>query len=216
MLFRSLVFDEITIPDATGLDVVARLADTSIAAILELNPRFVRGITPPGHEVTVRVPRGRGALVAIRYDTLPATERVTFLDHYVARGQTLSEIARRYRVTVAMIQSANPRLRPHALRIGQRIIIPVSGRIVPASAWSVPPEGRLRRISRGGVGAVSAHRVRAGETATQIARRYGVSLTQLLEYNGLTVASVIRPGDVLKIPAAGTCPGPTASPPRSC
>jgi len=211
-----LVFDEITIPDATGLDVVARLADTSIAAILELNPRFVRGITPPGHEVTVRVPRGRGALVAIRYDTLPATERVTFLDHYVARGQTLSEIARRYRVTVAMIQSANPRLRPHALRIGQRIIIPVSGRIVPASAWSVPPEGRVRRISRGGVGAVSAHRVRAGETATQIARRYGVSLTQLLEYNGLTVASVIRPGDVLKIPAAGTCPGLAASPPRSC
>src|SRR5438128_1986454 len=151
-----LVFDEITIADATGLDVIARLADTTIAALLELNPQLVRGITPPGREVTVRVPRGRGALVAARYDTLPATERVTFLDHYVARGQTLLEIAHRYRVTVTMIQSANPQLRPHALRIGQRIIIPVSGRIVPASAWSVPPEGRVRRISRGGVGAVSA------------------------------------------------------------
>ena len=42
-----LVFDEVTIPDATGLDVLARLADTSVAALLELNPQFVRGITPP-------------------------------------------------------------------------------------------------------------------------------------------------------------------------
>ncbi len=202
-----LVYDEITIPDATGLDVIARLADTSIAAVLELNPRFVRGITPPGREVTVRVPRGRGVLVATRFDTLPATERVTFLDHYVARGQTLSEIARRYRVTVTMIQSANPQLRSHSLRIGQRIIIPVSGRIVPASAWSVPPTRRVRRASRGGGGAGGAggdvsgsHRVRPGETATQIARRYGVSLSRLLDYNGLAVASVIRAGEVLRIP----------------
>jgi membrane-bound lytic murein transglycosylase D len=210
-----LVYDEITIPDATGLDVIARLADTSIAAVLELNPRFVRGITPPGREVTVRVPRGRGVLVATRFDTLPATERVTFLDHYVARGQTLSEIARRYRVTVTMIQGANPQLRAHALRIGQRIMIPVSGRIVPASAWSIPPERRVRRASRGGGGAVSgSHRVRPGETATQIARRYGVSLTRLLDYNGLAVASVIRAGDILKIPPAGPCPG--SSSPMRC
>src|SRR2546425_5628146 len=42
-----LLFDEITIPDATGLDVIARLADTAVAAVLDLNPQFVRGITPP-------------------------------------------------------------------------------------------------------------------------------------------------------------------------
>src|SRR3989475_10854140 len=45
-----LVFDEITIPDATGLDVIARLADTTVAAVLDLNPQFVRGITPPRSE----------------------------------------------------------------------------------------------------------------------------------------------------------------------
>src|SRR5204863_7602837 len=47
-----LVFDEITVTDATGLDVVARLADTSVAAILELNSPLVRGITPPARTVT--------------------------------------------------------------------------------------------------------------------------------------------------------------------
>jgi len=194
-----LVFDEITVADATGLDVIARLADTSVAAILELNSQFVRGITPPGRVVVVRVPRGRGTHVAERYDSLPATDRITFVDHYVSRGQTLSEIAKRYRVTLAMLEGANPHVRTHALRVGQRIIIPMSGRIVPAGAWSTPPEPRYRRVSRTEASRGS-HRVQSGETVSEIARRYGVSLTALLNYNGLTITSVIRAGDVIKIP----------------
>src|SRR5207245_9113973 len=71
---------------------------------------------------------------------------------YVGRGQTLSDIARRYRVSVTLLQSANPTLRPHGLRVGQRIIVPMSGRVVPLSAWSVPPERTYRRVSRGGAG----------------------------------------------------------------
>ena len=201
-----LTFDEITVPDATGLDVIARLADTTVATLLELNPQFVRGVTPPSRSVVVRVPRGRGTAVAERYDSLPVTSRITFVDHYVSRGQTLSEIAQRYRVSVAMIQSANPRLRARALRVGERIIIPMSGRVVPASAWSVPPEPRYRRVSSTEASRGS-HRIRRGETASVIARRYGISLTSLLNYNGLTMGSVLRAGDVLKIPekCTSTC-----------
>jgi len=147
----------------------------------------------------VRVPRGRGTIVAERYDSLPVTDRITFVDHYVARGQTLSEIAKRYRVSVAMIEGANPHIRTHALRVGQRIIVPMSGRIVPAGAWSTPPEARYRRVSRTEASRGS-HRVQSGETVSEIARRYGVSLTALLNYNGLTITSVIRAGDVIKIP----------------
>ena len=192
-----LVFDEMTVPDATGLDVIARLADTTVAAILELNPQFVRGITPPGREVTVRVPRGRGQLVAERFDSLPANQRVTFVDHYVTRGQTLGAIAQRYHVTVAMITAANSHLKASALHIGQRLIIPMSGRIVPPSAWSTPPDahGRTHRS-----GSRAVHRVVAGETPSQIARHFGVTLSALLDYNDLAVASVIHPGDLIKIP----------------
>src|SRR5213594_3396955 len=198
-LLPPLRFDEITVADATGLDVVARLADTTVAAVLELNPQFVRGITPPARTVVVRVPRGRGTLVAERFDSLPVTERITFVDHYVARGQTLSDIAKRYHVSVAMIEGANPLLHAHSLRVGQRVIIPMSGRVVPLSAWSVPPEPRYRRVSRPDASAGS-HRVRSGETASEIARRYRVSLTAILNYNGLTMGSVLRAGDVIKIP----------------
>jgi membrane-bound lytic murein transglycosylase D len=207
-----LVFDEMSVQDATGLDVLARLADTTVDALLELNPQFVRGITPPGRPVTVRVPRGRGTQVAARYDTLPPTERITFIDHYVSRGQTLSDIAKRYHVTVAMIQSANPTLKPHALKVGQRLIIPMSGRVVPGGAWTNPPESRTRYTSRRasrpstGTGAGrtavdgGSHRVASGETLSEIARRYGVSLAALLDYNDLTTRSVIHAGQIIKIP----------------
>ncbi len=194
-----LVFDEVTVPDATGLDVLARLADTTVAALLELNPHFVRGITPPDRSVVVRVPRSTGARVAERFADLPINERITFVDHYVAEGQTLSEIAQRYRVSVTMLRGANPSLRPNALRIGQRIIVPMSGRVVPAAAWSTPPEPRYRRIPRGG-SAAGRHRVAAGETPSAIARRYRVGLTALLNANGMTMGSVIRPGEWLRIP----------------
>ncbi len=207
-----LVFDEMLIPDATGLDVLARLADTTPAALVELNPQFVRGVTPPGRSVIVRVPRGTGAEVAERYAALPVTQRITFVDHYVTAGQTLSDIAKRYHVTVTMIQSANPHLAPRALRVGQRVIIPMSGRIVPQSAWSAPPEPRYRRTARSSSGVASAgnsidasHRVQSGETATQIARRYGVSLDALLDYNDLDRRSVIRVGQIIKIPALDRC-----------
>lgn len=198
-----LVFDEVSIPDATGLDVLARLADTSVAAMLELNPQFVRGITPPGRGVVVRVPRGAGARVAERYADLPINERVTFVDHYVSSGQTLSGIAQRYKVTVTMLQAANPHLRAHALRVGQRIIVPMSGRVVPRGAWSTPPEPRVRRVSTryASVSGATRHRVVTGETASGIARRHGIGLAALLEANDLTMRSVIRPGDVLRIPS---------------
>jgi membrane-bound lytic murein transglycosylase D len=200
-----LMFDEVSVPDATGLDVLARLADTSVAAILELNPQFVRGITPPGRGVVVRVPRGRGAQVAERYGDLPVNERITFVDHYVTSGQTLSGIAQRYQVTVTMLQAANPHLRSHALRVGQRVIVPMSGRVVPRGAWSNPPEPRMRRVSTRYRTASSAdgtrHRVARGETASAIARQHGIGLMALLEANDLTMRSVIRPGDVLLIPS---------------
>lgn len=200
-----LQFDEIRVPEATGLDVLARLADTTTEALVELNPQFVRSVTPPGREVTVRVPRGTGTRVAERYDTLPATSRITFVEHYVTRGQTLSDIAKQYRVSVSLIQGANPALRSRSLRVGTRVVIPMSGRVVPGSSWnSATADDGARASLRGsdaaGTSVAASHRVRHGETASQIARRYGVDLDALLDYNGLSRDSVIKAGKVLRIP----------------
>jgi membrane-bound lytic murein transglycosylase D len=84
-----LSYDSITVPEATGLDVIARLADTSVAAMRELNPQYIRLVTPPRREAMVRVPAGSGELVTARYAALEPKQRVSFVEHIVARGQTL-------------------------------------------------------------------------------------------------------------------------------
>jgi LysM repeat protein len=44
------------------------------------------------------------------------------------------------------------------------------------------------------------HVVRRGETLGRIASRYGIRLADLLDFNTLSLHSIIRPGQVLRIP----------------
>ena len=119
-------FDEVSIPDATTLDVIARAAESTDAEISRLNPRYVRGMTPPRRQVSVRVPKGKGGVFYENYASIPVDERVSFVEHSVAPGETLSHIAVLYRVSVADLRAANPEVRPRYLRIGAMITVPVS------------------------------------------------------------------------------------------
>ncbi len=47
-----------------------------------------------------------------------------YYEHVVEKGQTLSFIAQGFNTTVAKILAANPGVRPNALRVGQKLIIP--------------------------------------------------------------------------------------------
>ena len=210
-----LVYDEITVPDATGLDVIARLADTTTAALLELNPQYYRGVTPPRRTAIVRVPRGSGTTVAQRYAELPAGERVNFLEHVVARGETLSRIGQRYRVSVDLLLAANPGVRTRALRIGARLKIPVSAAArgvarrpvrttrqaaPPApSASSAPPAPPVAPASPSAV-----HVVRPGESLWIVSQRYEVTVAQLRRWNGMAVGEVLRVGQRLIVTPPAT------------
>jgi membrane-bound lytic murein transglycosylase D len=181
---QPLVFDEITVPDATGLDVLAQLADTTTRSLVELNPAYYRGVTPPQREAIVRVPRGTGTLVARRYDELPPEDRVNFVSHRIARGETLGGLARRYSVTLDLLMAANPGIQPRRLSIGQRVVIPLS------STARANPESAPRMLTAG----QRYHRVRWGETMSSIAQRYRVRLSDLLRWNGMRHNDVLKTG----------------------
>jgi len=121
-------FDEVIVPDATTLDVVAEAAGAPQEEIERLNPEVVRGITPPGRRTMLRVPPGSGPTFDENYAKIPPGQRVTFVEHRVARGETLSHIARRYGVPLADLRAANPRVQPRRLQIGQRITVPIAPR----------------------------------------------------------------------------------------
>jgi membrane-bound lytic murein transglycosylase D len=120
------VFDEVVVPDATTLDVIAKAAEVPEADIIRLNPEVVRGFTPPGEEVTLRVPLGQGQLFRDNYARIPAEERVSFVEHRIVSGETLSHVAVRYGVPLRDLTDANPGVDSRRLRVGQRLTVPVA------------------------------------------------------------------------------------------
>jgi LysM repeat protein len=99
----------------------------------------------------------------------------------VEQGETLSDIARHYHVTVTAIESAN-HLEAHA-------VVPAGFMLnVPAA----PPAVRLVH-----------YRVVRGDTLEGIAERFDVSVAQLKRWNNIQGASVPR-GSRLKIYAGGS------------
>ncbi|MGD2044917.1 MAG: transglycosylase SLT domain-containing protein [Gemmatimonadota bacterium] len=130
------VYDEVEVPDATTLDVVAMAAESALDEIERLNPQYVRGMTPPGRSSGLRVPEGRGRTFEVNYAQIPPEERVTFVEHRVEPGETLSHIALRYGVLVADINEANPGLRPRFLKIGAVLTVPVAPSVRSGAAGS--------------------------------------------------------------------------------
>jgi membrane-bound lytic murein transglycosylase D len=120
-------WDEVLVPDATSLDVVAWAAGVDEAEVRALNRHYLRGFTPAGEVRPVRIPAGTAGTFEERYALVPPEERISFMEHAVARGETLGAIAGRYGVRLADLQAANGRVDPRRLQIGQRLVIPVAG-----------------------------------------------------------------------------------------
>ncbi|MEZ4422957.1 MAG: LysM peptidoglycan-binding domain-containing protein [Gemmatimonadota bacterium] len=211
-------YETVEVDDAVSLDVVAELIDAEEDVILELNPHLRQRVTPPGRPFTVRVPRGRTVGFAERLAEVPQRQRVTFLQHQVARGETLSHIAGRYGIRVSTLQAANPNVNPRRMRIGQTLIIPTGGvdraRIAAATPAAPPSAGRADAAEGGGEtttttvavatpgGADVTHVVQRGENPWTISRRYGVPVDDLLAWNSLTKGETIHPGTRLQVRGA--------------
>jgi membrane-bound lytic murein transglycosylase D len=217
-------YESVWIPDATDLAVIAELAGVAEADLRTLNPQFLQDMTPPRSRVQVRLPAGTATDFAVRYAVLPTDRRVRFLQHTVARGETLSGIARQYGTTVAALQEANAISNPSALRAGATLIVhrPRTGAtssavravasresepaapgqtddrtpIRPAPAAASPPAGP----AAGAPAAAAMHRVAAGETLWSIARLHGVSVDDLRRWNALP-DDRITPGRALIVGA---------------
>jgi membrane-bound lytic murein transglycosylase D len=187
-----LEFDRVEVPDATSFDVIAEAAGTTEDEIRRLNPHYLRRVTPPDRAAEVRVPKGSAETFTVAYAAVPPSERVTWLEHVVTRGQTLSHIASRYGVSVASIRASNNNVNPKRLQIGQKLIIPRSGRATTRVASAAPAA-----VSRPADGPVTVT-VRRGDTLWTIARAHGVTTGQLMALNNLS-SSVIHPGDRLTV-----------------
>ncbi len=111
----------------------------------------------------------------------------------VQKGDSLSVIAQKYHTNVQDLKTINS-LASDLIRISQVLQLPDSA--VQTQAPAAPPT------------TTAYYTVVKGDTLSQIARRNGISLSDLRQWNSLT-GDLIFPGQQLKI-AAGTSPQPAA------
>lgn len=175
---------------------LSRRYGTTVADILAQNPTADAGL-----EV--------GQILKIPYGGKPKTpDAVKSADgivHRVAPKETMFSIARYYNVSVDDIKAWN-NLKDGNLSIGQEILI----RQTPAGA---APTAKTDITS------AKTHTVGPKETLYSIAKMYGMTVTQLKEWNRIT-GDDLKIGQVLSVaaPAPGSTPGgippanPTAQP----
>lgn len=120
--------------------------------------------------------------------------------HVVQAGETVSSIARKYRVSPATLIEQNRIANPNALHVGQRLAIP--GAVVSKRVQENPPvRGQAGAPPVQGNGAV--HVVRAGETLSRIARSRGIAVSDLMAWNGIADPSRLQAGQRLRLGAPG-------------
>jgi LysM repeat protein len=120
----------------------------------------------------------------------PAPEAATEVEYRIQSGDTLLRIGAKFGVSASLIQSHNGITNPRLIRIGQLIKIPTGASSVAVTEPAAPvaePEPKTYRVA-------------AGDSLWGIARKFGVSSSELATINGITNANLIRIGQVLKIP----------------
>jgi membrane-bound lytic murein transglycosylase D len=192
-----LAFDLVEVDGGISLAAIAKAAGVEGSLVTDLNPQLVRGVTPPGRNWEVRVPAGRRAAVVAALDEVLAGQGSTgqgstgqgstVVVHRVARGETLSHVARRHGVGVEALRAANPGVNPRRLQVGQSVQVPMGGSVqLASSAGSSQPSWTV-------------YRVRRGDTLSHIAVRHGVTVGQLRQWNG--IGTRIYAGQRLRIQA---------------
>ncbi|MEL6374913.1 MAG: peptidoglycan DD-metalloendopeptidase family protein [Pseudomonadota bacterium] len=135
----------------------------------------------------------------------PASGTIT-----VASGDTLYGLSRRHRVSVRALMQANGLTSP-SIRVGQRLRLPGTARPAntavrpaprPRSSGVSAPRQTVRYGAQPQRGTVArgSYLVQRGDSLYSIARTHRVSVSALMDANGITDARSLRAGQRLRLP----------------
>ncbi|HYR19954.1 MAG TPA: LysM peptidoglycan-binding domain-containing protein [Myxococcales bacterium] len=194
--------DEVYIPDATDLHVIAKTAGITIDQVRDLNPELRRFCTPPGGW-TIRLPKGAKDAFVAEFAKLDAGERLSFTEHKVEKGEPLSKIARAYGVSEGAILRTNGLKSYRQVKVGRVLVIPMKQSSRGLLAGSQLEDRRTPRLQgRSASKTVAAapaasvrvnedgprqtYVVKAGDTLWTIAGKFSTTVERLKRLNKLT------------------------------
>jgi membrane-bound lytic murein transglycosylase D len=232
-------FDEVTLTDSVDLEVLATASNTTVDVIAELNPELKRLATPPASAeapYVARIPKGQKTYFAAHFDEAAASERLNYKTHVVAKGDTLSSIARRYGSVQEAIMRVNQMTSIRMLKVGTELAIPTSrgaladaqaverqavrarrgGLVAPRAEEEVPAGAAAIAKSNTSAVALNAgtrvrYTVTKGDSLWSIARRFDVHVAEVREWNpALAESRGLKVGAVLDIIAGAKAEGVSA------
>ncbi len=179
------------------LATVAELTGMEMDAIYTLNPGYSRWATDPDGPHRMLVPVEIANDFRSRLASLPKELRIRWQQHKIKNGETLSQIATRYSTNVSALKETNG-LKNSRIRAGRSLLIPVSKR--PLNVYTLSQDSRrYRGLKRGSDGQDYIYKVKRGDNLWDIGQHYGISVSQLCRWNGISKKSTLRLGQKLRI-----------------
>jgi membrane-bound lytic murein transglycosylase D len=191
-----LQYEKANVPAVTDLRLIAKACEISLEELKDLNPELLRWCTPPDNPpYEIKIPLGRKELFLKNFEAISPQDRFQFKTHIVRKGDTLSGIARLYRVDIEPILEINRLKRKSLLSVGMNLLIPV-----PKDGKSiVTPERGLNGKSQNSRVYEITYTIKKGDTLWSVANEMGVNMGALSLWNNLDPERKLVPGDKLKI-----------------
>jgi membrane-bound lytic murein transglycosylase D len=176
-----LEFDTVTINYPIKLKQIAKMVDADDEELEDLNPAFVHAMVPPQKgPYEIRLPVGTKTLVgrALSASSNQVLAADMPYEHTIKHGDTIANLARRYRIRTKDLANANNMSPKEKLVAGFKIIVPK--RYAPGAAQipekassskkpsNAEPEDRVVASVPDGEGFV-IHKVKRGESLWSIA-----------------------------------------------
>ena len=124
-------------------------------------------------------------------------------EYTIARGDTISAVAGRYGLDTYAVLKLNNLQANTIIYPGQKIKLTGSTSAPASTAASTTAASSSSSSGR-------AYTVKAGDTLSGIADSHGVGLSQVLKWNGLSMGSIIYPGQKVKVGGGSGTQAPSA------
>ena len=197
-------FRPVALDGQVQLAFAADLAGITVRELRRLNPGFKRSAPAPGGPHRLQFPVDAAERFTATLARLPTDRNKRWTRHAVVPGDTLGAIAVLYGTSVKALKDTNG-LASDRIFAGTHLTIPVALGLRGVALADSTARGR-RSAAEGP--ATTVHRVRRGDSLWLIARRHGVGVKQLAAWNGLSIESVLLPGQRLTVHRGRTGPVP--------
>jgi membrane-bound lytic murein transglycosylase D len=170
------------------LSDVAQTLDIELTTLEELNPSL-RYKATPDYPFMLNLPAETSEMFLASLEQIPLWKppQRAYVVHRVRFGETLSEIAMKYRVPVRHIVHANDLRSASRIRAGQRLKIPLRGQIILSSS-TLPsdPESTIN------------YRVKQGDSLWLIAQRFNTTVAKIKALNQIQ-SNFLQAGQMLSV-----------------